>query len=147
MKIPFATKATPAQTIKIGSDIHTPSNESDISTPDSFGQLPVDVLENKSEIRIVAPLAGVNIDDVEIIINNDILTIKGKRELDNKVTSLKGVDYYAQECFWGKFSRSVILPMHAETSQIEATQKNHILYIRIPKRPSVQMRIVRIKSK
>jgi HSP20 family protein len=146
MKTPFATKITPAKTIKIGAE--APAKESELTeSPDSFGQLPVDVLENKKEIRIVAPLAGVNIDEVEIVINNDVLTIKGQRELDSEITALKGVDYYAQECFWGEFSRSIILPLHADTGQIEATQKNHILYIRIPKKPSVHMRIVKIQSK
>lgn len=145
MKTPFATKITAAKTIKIGAE--APAKESIIDSPDSFGQLPVDVLENKNEIRVVAPLAGVNIDEVEIVINNDVLTIKGQRELDSEVTALKGVDYYAQECFWGEFSRSIILPLHADTAQIEATQKNHILYIRIPKKPSVHMRIVKIQSK
>ena len=145
MKTPFATKTTTARTIKIGSD--DPVEESNISSPDSFGQLPVDVLENKDEIRVIAPLAGVNIDEVEIVINNDVLTIKGQRELDDEMTQLKGADYYAQECFWGEFSRSIILPLHVDTSRIEATQKNHILYIRIPKKPSVQMRIVKIQSK
>lgn len=145
MKTPFATKITAARTIKIAAE--APIEETDISSPDSFGQAPVDVLENKTEIRIVVPLAGVNIDEVEIVINNDVLTIKGQRQIDEEVTRLKGVDYYAQECFWGQFSRSIILPLHADTSQIEATEKNHILYIRIPKKPSVQMRIVRIKSK
>ena len=145
MKTPFATKITAAKTIRIGSE--EPVKESKIESPDSFGQLPVDVFENKDEIRVVAPLAGVNIDEVEIVINNDVLTIKGQRELDAEVTALKGVDYYAQECFWGEFSRSIILPLHADTGQIQATQKNHILYIRIPKKPSVHMRIVKIQSK
>jgi len=147
MKTPFATKITSARTIKIGPENPPAIKESSLSAPDSFGQLPVDVLENKNEIRVVAPLAGVDIDAVEIVINNDVLTIKGQRELDSEVTELRGVDYYAQECFWGEFSRSIILPLHADTSQIEATQKNHILYIRIPKKPTVQMRIVKIRSK
>ncbi|MFH0838126.1 MAG: Hsp20/alpha crystallin family protein [Patescibacteria group bacterium] len=145
MKTPFATKILPAKTIKIGADV--PATASEISQPDSFGQLPVDVLENKNEIRIVAPLAGVNIEEVEIVINNDVLTIKGQRAMDPEVTQLRGVDYYAQECFWGEFSRSVILPLHADTNQIEATQKNHILYVRIPKKPTVHMRIVKIRTK
>jgi len=151
MKTPFVTKITGAKTIKIGAEASAtadkPAEDPSISSPDSFGQLPVDVFENKDEIRVVAPLAGVDIDEVEIVINNDVLTIKGQRELDAEVTALKGVDYYAQECFWGEFSRSIILPLHADTAQIEASQKNHILYIRIPKKPSVNMRIVKIKSK
>lgn len=147
MKTPFATKITSARTIKIGPETSPAPQASSLNAPDSFGQLPVDVLENKDEIRVVAPLAGVNIDEVQIVINEDVLTIKGKREIDHEVTQLKGVDYYAQECFWGEFLRSIILPLHADTSQIEATQKNHILYIRIPKKPSVQMRIVKIQSR
>lgn len=145
MKIPFDTKTTASKIIKVGRE--TEFKESSISTPDSFGQLPIDVLENKEEIRVIAPLAGVEIDEVEIVINNDVLTIKGQRQLDAEMATLRGADYYAQECFWGEFSRSIILPLHADASQIEATQKNHILYIRIPKRPNVQMRIVRIQSK
>ncbi len=147
MRTPFATKITSAKTIQIGSNEVQKQEESSLATPDSFGQLPVDVLETKTEIRIVAPLAGVNIDEVEIVINTDVLTIKGKRELEDEIVAMKGVEYYAQECFWGEFSRSIILPAHADTSQIEATQKNHILYIRIPKKAPVQMRIVRIQSK
>lgn len=145
MKTPFVTKITPAKTIRIGAE--PIEKEKPIGQPDSFGQLPVDVLENQDEIRVVAPLAGVDIDEVQIVINDDVLTIKGKREIDEEVTQLKGVDYYAQECYWGDFLRSIILPAHADTSQIEASQKNHILYIRIPKKPNVQMRIVKIQSK
>ncbi len=145
MKIPFATQVAPAKTISISKE--APEDNREVDTPESFGQLPVDILENKSEIRIVAPLAGVNVDETEVVINNDVLTIKGKREVSEEVATLKGADYYAQECFWGEFSRSVILPLHADTQHISAVQKNHILYIRIPKKPNVQMRIVKIKSK
>ncbi len=144
MKTAFNKKNQATQTITIGSD---PVLEPNINTPDNVGQLPLDVLENKKEIRVIAPLAGVDIDAVEIIINGDVLTIKGERMLDQELSELRGVDAYVQECYWGDFSRSIILPLHADTSQIEATQKNHILYIRIPKKPLVQMRIVKIKSK
>ncbi len=144
MKNTFATQTSSDRTIKIGS---AATEEMNINTPDNVGQLPVDVLENKHEIKIIAPLAGVDIDAVEILINGDVLTIKGERLLDQEVTSLKGVDTYVQECYWGNFSRSVILPLHADSAQIEATQKNHILYISIPKKATVQMRIVKIKSK
>ena len=133
-----------SQVIRMG---NPKQEEITIGTPDNVGQLPIDILENKHQIKIIAPLAGVDIDAVEIVINADVLTIKGERLLDSEISTLKGVDTYVQECYWGPFSRSVILPLHADTSQIEATQKNHILYITIPKKASVQMRIVKIKSK
>ncbi len=144
MKTPFATKITATKTISIGS---ATDDGKIISTPDNVGELPVDVLENKQEIRVLTPLAGVDIDAVEIVITNDVLTIKGRRELDPEAANLKGVDYYTQECFWGAFSRSIILPLHADSSQIEATEKNHVLCIRIPKKQAVQMRIVKIRPR
>jgi len=144
MKSSLMTATGQAHTIRIGNNEEV---EYDISTPENVGQLPLDVLENKQEIRIIAPLAGVETDEVEIVISGDVLTIKGERMLDPEVTGLKGVDTYVQECYWGPFSRSIILPLHADTSQINASEKNHILYISIPKKPTVQMRIVKIQSK
>jgi len=128
--------------------INSPTDDSVPNNPPSgFGQLPVDVLENEKEILVTAPLAGVNLDNAEVVINNDVLTIRGKREMDSESYGFKRKDYFVQECFWGEFSRSVILPPNADAQGIEATQKNHILYIRIPKRLNLQMRIVKIKSK
>ena len=115
--------------------------------PAGFGQLPIDILENQTEILIIAPLAGVDLDEAEVVINNDVLTIRGRREMDADLIGFKKKDYFLQECFWGDFSRSVILPPNADTQTIEATQSNNILYIRIPKRNAIQMRIVRIKSR
>jgi len=115
--------------------------------PEGYGQLPIDVLENDKEVLIVAPLAGADIEQAEVIIKNDVLTIRGRREMEIDDYGFKRKDYFLQECFWGEFSRSVILPPSADTQTIEATQKNHILYIRIPKRFSLQMRIVKIKTK
>ena len=147
MKTPFITKSTSAKTIKIGKGAPIDEQERSVTEAENQGQLPVDVLENKDEIRIIAPLAGVDIDEVEIVLNEDVLTISGIREVSEAVSSLKGTDYYAQECYWGPFSRSIILPVQAEPTQIEATQKNHILYIRIPKKPVIQMKIIKIRSK
>ena len=142
MKTIFSTKEVP-RTIKIGKETE---EQMPTESPSGYGQLPVDVLENDNEILIVAPLAGVDLDQAEVVINNDVLTIRGRREMDNEEYGFKRKDYYVQECFWGEFSRSVVLPANADTNTIEATQKNHILYIRIPKRMNLQMRIVKIKS-
>lgn len=115
--------------------------------PDGLGQLPIDVLENNKEILIIAPLAGVDLDKAEVVINNDVLTIRGKREINEELFGFKRKDYFVQECYWGEFARSVILPQNADTQKIEATQKEHILYIKIPKKVNISMRIVKIKTK
>ena len=115
-------------------------------SPEGFGQLPIDILENEKEILVITPIAGVDLDKTEIIITNDVLTIRGERQTDLNNFSFKKHDYYVQECFWGRFSRSVILPTNLDAQKIEAKQKDHVLYIRIPKRSAIQMRIVKIKS-
>ena len=122
------------------------SKKKEIKTNKIHGQLPIDVFENNKEILIVTPIAGVNLDETEISITQDTLTINGERTFDLSPFNLKTSEAYLKECYWGKFTRSIVLPPGIDTEDIEATQKNHILYIRIPKKKGVQMRIVKIKS-
>lgn len=112
---------------------------------DSLGQLPVDILENDREILIMTPVAGMDLDRTEVVITNDVLTIRGTRENHAQAFGFSGKNTFRQECYWGAFSRSVLLPANVDTSLIEATQENHVLYIRIPKQRRVNMRIVKIK--
>jgi HSP20 family protein len=144
MKTMFTTKEV-QRTIKLGGEIEV--KKQTIEEPVGYGQLPIDILENDKEILIIAPLAGVDIEQAEVVINNDVLTIRGKRNLNIESYGFKRKDYFVQECFWGEFSRSVILPTNIDTHTIEATQQDHILYIKIQKRMNLQIKIVRIKTK
>lgn len=114
--------------------------------PEGFGQLPLDILENDQEILIVSPIAGVNLDKTEVVITNEVLTIRGERQPHYDSFGFTKGQIYSQECFWGKFSRSVILPANVDANLIEATQKDHVLYIRVPKRMRLKMRILKINS-
>ena len=106
------------------------SNASHGSLSDSEGQLSLDVYQTETEIVIKSTVAGVRGSDVDVSVTNDILTIKGVRVKDEEV-ALR--DYYYQECYWGPFSRSVILPASVNIDQIKASLKNGILTIRLPK--------------
>lgn len=97
---------------------------------DFAGQLAVDVFQTKDKVVIKAPIAGVNPNDLDIAISDDVVTIKGDR-IDESVVEKE--HYYVQECFWGSFSRSVILPTSTVPEQAEATLKNGVLTIEIPK--------------
>ena len=79
---------------------------------------------------MVAPVAGVTLDDISINITDDILTVSGNRNFQFKAEE---ADYFTQECFWGKFSRSIILPEGIDASRVSASFKNGILTVRIPK--------------
>lgn len=94
------------------------------------GQLSVDVYGTDKEIVIKSTIAGVRVEDIDISINNDMLTIRGERQQE---TEEKLEDYYYQECYWGSFSRSIILPVEVDSDKVAASLKNGVLTIRLPK--------------
>lgn len=93
------------------------------------GQLMIDFYQTENELVLVSPIAGISAENLEIEIEGDILTIRGER----KNPSPEGVDFFTQECYWGKFSRQVILPVDVDPNQIEAYFKSGILTIKLPK--------------
>lgn len=97
--------------------------------PEAEGQLAVDVYQTDSELVIQSAIAGVEPKDLDITMEGDLLTIKGKRK---KPVEEEG-DYFYQECYWGEFSRQIILPVEVDPGRIEASLKEGILVIRIPK--------------
>ncbi|MEK7171958.1 MAG: Hsp20/alpha crystallin family protein [Patescibacteria group bacterium] len=107
------------------------------------GQLALDVFQTADEIVVVAPVAGVTLDDISINITDDILTVSGNRNFQFKAEE---ADYFTQECFWGKFSRSIILPEGIDASRVSASFKNGILTVRIPKVEKIRTRMVKIKE-
>jgi HSP20 family protein len=139
-------KADTAEILSASREVGRLTIGSDLTTPQGHGQLPIDILENEKEILLITPIAGVDIKDTEIVVTNDVLTIKGKREVSVKPFGFTEQDYFVQECFWGPFERSVMLPPNLDTDLIEATQKNMILFVRIPKKKIINMRIVKIKN-
>lgn len=94
------------------------------------GQLAVDVYQDKKNIIIKSTIAGVEPDDIDISIDNDMITIRGRREKQRDVAE---DDYFYQECYWGGFSRSIILPVEVDAEKIEASMRNGVLTITLPK--------------
>lgn len=93
------------------------------------GQLAVDIYQTEGELIIQSAIAGVKPEDLDIAIEQDVITIRGKR---GKPFEEQG-DYFTQECYWGPFSREIILPVEVNPHQIEASMKEGILTIRMPK--------------
>ncbi len=106
------------------------------------GQLTIDVYQNPSDIVIKSTIAGVNPEDIDISITNDMVTIRGKRTKDEKIET---ENYYYQELYWGGFSRSVILPVEVEADKAKATIKNGILTIKLPKSEKVKTKKIEVK--
>jgi HSP20 family molecular chaperone IbpA len=94
------------------------------------GQLAIDVFQTPDALVVESPIAGVNSDDLDINITSESVTIRGRR--DHR-TDIKDADYFYQECYWGRFSRSVILPQEIDPDKAEAGIKNGVLTIILPK--------------
>ena len=94
------------------------------------GELAVDVYQTDKEIVVCSAVAGVKAEELDISVNNDVLSIKGKRE---KPDQEEGANHFIQECYWGRFSRRIIIPDEIDPSRIDASMKDGILTIRIPR--------------
>ena len=95
------------------------------------GQLAIDVHETPVHIIVRSAIAGVRAKDLEITLTDDTLTIRGSRHDESKPT--RGQRAHIEECHWGAFSRSIILPSHVDPDHVEATLKRGILTITLKK--------------
>lgn len=119
-----------------------PHNESE-PVKKEVGQLSLDIYHTDKEIVVLAPVAGVTKDDIKISVTDDVLVIKGEREPKEQIAE---ENYYTKECFWGNFSRSIVLPLGADIKKIEASFDNNVLEIHIPKSPEERTKIIKIKE-
>lgn len=106
------------------------------------GQLAVDAYQDDESVTIKAPIAGVNIEDLEISITDEVVTIKGERRND---TEIDRENYFVQECYWGSFMRSYILPVSVDAGKAEATLRSGILTIKIPKQEKTKTRVLKVQ--
>jgi HSP20 family protein len=106
------------------------------------GQLAVDVYQTENELVIQSAIAGVKSEDLDISLEGDVITISGER----KKPFEEKEDYFSQECYWGKFSRQIILPVEVDPNRIEASLKDGILTIRAPKLLKEKKRKIIIKG-
>lgn len=118
----------------------TTTQKDEVVTP--VGQLAVDVYETDNEVVILAPIAGVSIEGIDISVEGDMLTISGERVSQHNAPEDA---YFTQECYWGKFSRSIILPTAVDTEHIKASFKDGILSVRVAKNSAVVRRSIHIE--
>ena len=110
---------------------------------DYEGALNIDMYQTKDNVIIKSTIAGVRPDDIDITVANDMVTIKGSRTREEKITQ---DDYFYQECYWGSFSRSVIVPVDIDSENIEADLKDGILTVIIPKAAKAKTKKVKVKG-
>ncbi len=108
------------------------------------GQLSIDVYQDDHSVYIVAPIAGVKSSDVDISITDEVITIKGERKPGHDAPD---ETHFTQECYWGPFSRSYVLPIAVNSENAKATLKDGLLKIEIPKDAKVKTKVIPINGK
>ncbi len=104
--------------------------------------LALDVAEKDDAFVVKASLPGVNPDDVDITLADNVLTIRGETKQDQEI---KQENYHLRERRFGTFMRSVTLPNAVDADKIEAVNENGVLTLNLPKAESVKPRKIEVK--
>ncbi|HEX5140622.1 MAG TPA: Hsp20/alpha crystallin family protein [Dehalococcoidia bacterium] len=104
---------------------------------------PVEVSETDNEIEVKASLPGVKPEEVDVTVQNDVLTIKAEHK---DTAEEKKRDYYRREIRYGSFQRSLSLPISVDSDKAEATFENGELYLRLPKAEAVKAKQIKVGS-
>ncbi|MBI4193241.1 MAG: Hsp20/alpha crystallin family protein [Candidatus Colwellbacteria bacterium] len=107
------------------------------------GQLTVDVYQTPSEIVVESAVAGVTPDQLDVEITPEMVTIRGELRREEKVADK---DYFYRECYWGKFSRSIILPSEIDPDKSDASFTKGILRLRLPKIDRTKSKKLKVKG-
>jgi len=110
----------------------------DYEDNETEGQLAIDVFQTDKKIIIKSTIAGVKPEDLKISLHHDLLTIKGQRSLKEEVNE---EDYLYRECYWGSFSRSIILPAEVDNRRVEAELESGVLTITLYKNNPGQIEV------
>ncbi len=122
IRLPFRT-AQPVETNV------TPVSSDHWASRHEEGQLAVDVLEVGNDVVVVAAIAGTKPEDVSLHLQDDLLTIRGSRAFP---FDKDAISFY-RECYWGAFSRTIVLPIDVRQESARAEYRNGILVIKLEK--------------
>lgn len=103
----------------------------------------IDLAEKEGMLVLTAEVPGMAKDDLEVTVDNGVLTLRGeKKEEETK----EGADYHRVERRYGHFERRIRLPEYVDTAQIEATYKDGVLELRMPKTEAAKAKTIKIQG-
>ncbi len=106
-------------------------------------ELSVDVYQTPTDIIVQTMVAGVKPEDLELSIARDTITIRGEREESRNIDE---DNYFVKELYWGKFSRTIMLPAEVEPEEVEATERHGLLTVKIKKVDKEKKNTVKVRS-
>ena len=101
----------------------------------------VDVYDNKDNLVIKADLPGIKQNEINVSVEDDILTIKGEKK---KETEVKEDNFYRLERAYGSFERSFTLPTNVDASKIKAAYKDGVLELTLPKKEETKPKQIKV---
>jgi HSP20 family protein len=110
--------------------------------PSANWGLPLDVSENDDAFIVTASVPGMNPDDLDITISDNVLTIKGEYKADE---TIKDEQYHIRERRYGSFGRSITLPVTVNADDVSANYEDGILTLTVPKAEEVKPRRIAVK--
>ena len=117
-----------------------PGTEEDWALGGSWAP-PVDIYEQEGNIVLKAEVPGVDPKDVDILVENNVLTLRGERKFDEDV---KKESYHRVERSYGTFTRSFTLPNVVDADKIKAEHKDGVLRVTLPKKEEAKPRQIQI---
>lgn len=102
----------------------------------------VDVSETNDEVIVKADIPGVNAEDIEINIVDNVLTIKGEKKREKEE---KKENFYRVERYYGTFMRSIQLPSEIDIEKVKAQYKDGVLKIVLPKKPESKAKVIKVE--
>lgn len=118
--------ATPTQAVATPATTTTTTTTTEEEYDTVPGQLAVDVYETTDKLIIKARTAGVNKNDLDVSIADGVLTISGTLSSGDDT---EATQWHVQECYWGEFSRTLVLPVAVKEDEVEAVLKDGVLTI------------------
>jgi HSP20 family protein len=103
----------------------------------------VDIAEDENGYIVKASMPGVKPEDVEVTLQNNMLTIKGEAKEDKEI---KEADYHVRERRYGSFMRSLSLPATVKAEKIEAKHEDGVLVVRLPKSEADKPKKIAVKT-
>jgi len=120
----------------------------DTGIPSLLGPIPgwsggswpsLEVTASDHEVQVSAELPGLEEKDVEVLVNDDVLTIRGEKK-----SEIEDQGRRVSERYYGRFERSVALPFEVEEDKAEASFKNGVLTVTLPKSAKAQEKAKRV---
>jgi HSP20 family protein len=102
----------------------------------------MNVWTDEDSAIVTAELPGVNLDNIDISVENDVLTLRGERQRDEQ----EGVTYHRRERRSGSFVRTFRVPFRVDAEQVEATFKNGVLSIALPRAEEDKPKRISVKA-